>query len=226
MWVRPLNKTYVCLSGDFSSTDRNALVKHHNKRHKDWNKMAYDFNEEDKSVEDMAERMPFGVNRVELLEAIAGVTDAGKDYIELKVANDTGMEDSARVWFVGGASKYSFATLRQIAVHHAKDADKEKARMAVENCKNSDDLAALLNKMVIGGELWLTKYYDPINTYEREGNTYRSINKNLYGYEPKLKPELLDAPKAGNAGDAVTDAFPGATAEASDAIPSDDAWGK
>lgn len=187
--------------------------------------MAYKFNDEDKSVADQAERMPFGVNRVYLIGATAGETDAGKDFVELTFKNDDEIEDTARVWFTGGASKYSFATLRQIAVHNAKDAEKESVRLAVESCKDNDELVALLNKNVVGGEFWVEKYYDPISTYTgTDGNEYRSVNRNIRGYEPKLKPELLDKPA-----DAVQSTFPGAEPvsgkEAAD-IPADNAWGK
>lgn len=184
--------------------------------------MAYKFNDEDKAASDMAERMPFGVNTVRLVGATAGETEAGKDFIELEVENAEGVTDKARVWFVGGAAKYSFATLRQIAVHNANPSDKEKARMAVESVADNEALADLLNTNCIGGELWLTKYYDPAKTYQgTDGNEYRSVNTNIYGYEPKSKPELMDAP----AQTAVQATFPGATAEPTANVPSDDAWG-
>lgn len=155
--------------------------------------MAYKFGDTDKEEVAFAEKMPFGVNVVKLVGATAGETEAGKEYIELTVANEDGVEDSGRVWFVGGASKFSFNTLRQIIVHNAKtDAAKEKARLEVEKCADSDALANLLNAKCVGGELWLTKYYDPERTYTgQDGQQRRSINKNLYGYEPKLKPELM-----------------------------------
>jgi hypothetical protein len=78
-------------------------------------------------------------------------------------------------------------------VHSAKtDADKEKARMAVENCKDTDDLSNLINDKCVGAECWVTKYYDPTRTYSNNaGEVKKSINTNLYGYEPKLKPELM-----------------------------------
>lgn len=154
--------------------------------------MSYQFNDEDKEETSFPERMPFGVNRVQLVGVTAGETDAGKDFMELTVVNEAGLEETARVWFVGGASKYSFNTLRQIVVHSAKtDSDKEKARQAVESTVDNDALADLMNTKCVGCELWLTKYYDPERTYTTENGTFRSINKNIYGYEPKEKPELM-----------------------------------
>lgn len=160
--------------------------------------MSYAFKDGDKDAVERKEYMPFGVNTVTLLGATPGQTDAGKDYIELTVKNADGVEDNARVWFVGGASKYSFQTLQGIVVHSAKTpADKEKARMATEKCQSSDELADLLNSKSVGGELWLTKYYDPTRTYTNQsGEPKRSINTNVYAYEPKLKPELMPQEEA------------------------------
>lgn len=176
--------------------------------------MSYSFNDEDKVEAEFTERMPFGVTEVQFVGAAAGETDAGKDFIEIIVANKDGIEDSARVWFVGGAAKFSFDTLRQIAVHIAKDDKaKEKARMAVESVKDNEELAELLNKNCIGGHLWFTKYYDPTRTYlGSDGQTRRSVSKSVLGYEPKLKANLMpDAmPNADETPSAILDAFPGA----------------
>lgn len=183
--------------------------------------MAYKFTSEDKVDVERKEYLPFGVNDVKLVGATAGETESGKDYIELTVANADGTEDNARVWFTGGASPYSFQTIKQIVTHAAKtDADKEKARMAVENTKDTDDMADLLNSKCVGGQLWVTKYLDPTRTYQNSnGEVKQSINTSIYGYEPKLKPELMPKETSGN--DAVDQTFPGATAaDASEGIPS------
>lgn len=189
--------------------------------------MAYEFSDEDKAAtDDFQERIAFGVSEVTLVGAVAGETEAGKDYLEIIVADKDGTEDSARVWFTGGASPYSFQTVRQIVVHTAKsDADKEKARMAVENTKNTDELAELINSKCEGKQLWFTKFYSPDRTYTNSnGETKRSIDSRVYGYLPKDHPELMPSDEGtGNA--AVDSAFPGATAEPSAAIPADDAWG-
>lgn len=155
--------------------------------------MAYQFNDEDKVEREFAEKLPYGVSKVQLVGATAGETDDGKDWIDLEITTEDGIEDTARVWFTGKAAPYSFNTLRQIAVHQGKDdAEKEKIRAAVEACGTSDELATLLNDKVAGGELWFTKYLDPQRTWQdNDGNTRRSVNKNVYGYEPKEKPELM-----------------------------------
>lgn len=184
--------------------------------------MAYEFTDEDKAAtDDFQERIAFGVSEVTLVGATSGQTEGGKDYLEITVADASGTEDNARLWFTGGASPYSFQAVRQIVVHTAAEADKEKARLAVEECANTDDMSDLLNKKCAGKQLWFTKFYSPDRTYTNSnGETRRSIDNRVYGYAPKARPELMPSDT-----DAVQSTFPGATAEASDSIPADDAWG-
>lgn len=192
--------------------------------------MSYVFEDEDKVANEFNERIPFGISEVQFVGATAGETEAGKDFIEVTVTDKDGLEDSARVWFVGGAAKFSFDTLRQIAVHIAKDDKaKEKARMAVENVKDNDELAELLNKNCIGGHLWFTKYFDPSRTYQgSDGVTRRSINNSVLGYEPKLKPELMPDTSGGRpVSSGVEDVFPGAeiaTGDAAAKVPKKSDW--
>lgn len=155
--------------------------------------MAHKFDDEEKTVKEFTDKLSFGVHKVQLVTVEQGETDAGKDFIELTVATADGLEDTARVWFVGGASNISFNTLRQIAVHNAKtDTAKEKARQAVDTVADSAALADLLTENCLGGELWITKYYDPKRTYQAaDGSTRKSINKNVYGYEPRLNEALM-----------------------------------
>lgn len=183
--------------------------------------MAHNFNDEDKEVREFTKSIPFGVTKVQLTGAVPETSENGKDYIEVGVVTEDGIEDAARCYFVGGASNISFNTLRQIIVHQGKDEEeKQKLRDRVDNVKNSDELAEILNEFT-GGELWFTKYYDPSRTYTTENGTFRSINKNVLGYEPKLKPELMPKPK----GETVDTPFGPAT-DASSNVPSDDSWAK
>lgn len=155
--------------------------------------MAFDFNDESKAVKEYGDYLGFGVHKVTFVLAEASETDAGKPFIEVNFQTADGIEDKARVWFVSDANaNISFNTLRQIVVHNAKEADKDKARDAVDGIANTDDLAALMNEKIMGGELWVTKYYDPSRTYQnKSGAVKRSINTNIYGYEPKLRPDLM-----------------------------------
>ena len=189
--------------------------------------MAYKFNDESKAVKEFGDYLPFGVHKVQLMLAEAGETDAGKPFIEINFATEDGIEDKARVWFVSDANaNISFNTLRQMLVHNTPEGHKDKARDAVDAVKDIDELATLLNEKMMAGEFWVTKYYDPSRTYTNQaGDTKKSINTNMYGYEPKARPDLMPG-KADENGEPVVDenvakTFPGAKpADASDGIPS------
>lgn len=192
--------------------------------------MAHKFDKDDKQVKEFSESIPFGVHKVKFTGAIADATEAGKEFVEIGVESEDGIEDSARLWFVGGAVNISFNTIRQIAVHNVSDDKKDKARDAIDDTADTAELAETLNKIMgTGGELWFTKFYDPSRTYQNQsGETKRSVNRNVYGYEPKPRPDLMpDSPKPDTIvdPDSVED-FPidGATPaskEATDNIPDD-----
>jgi hypothetical protein len=56
----------------------------------------------------------------------------------------------------------------------------------------------------IGKKCWFTKYPDPKRTYEAaDGSIKKSINKNIYGYAPKLREDLM--PKQDTVADVDTD---------------------
>jgi hypothetical protein len=158
--------------------------------------MAYKFSDEDKEVREFRESLPFGVHEVQFIGAIADVTEAGKDFIEIGMVNKEGIEGAARVWFVGGASNISFNTLHAIAVHQGKDEEeKEKIRKRMDKCVDTDEMVEVLNDVCgNGGKFWYRKEYDPTRKYQNaNGETKRSINTNIFGYEPKLRPELMPA---------------------------------
>lgn len=188
--------------------------------------MAFDFDDDTKKVQEFKETIPFGVSEVQFNGAIADQTDAGKEFIEIGVVNKEGLEDTARLWFVSEQSgNISFNTARQILVHAAKD---EKAKAAVRDLadavKDSQELCDLMNDKLAGAKFWFTKYYDASRTYEANGQTRKSINKNVYGYEPRLKPELMPKPanEDGSPLDGATPVEPGSDAAAG--IPDD--WAK
>lgn len=190
--------------------------------------MAYSFNDEDKTVNEFKENIPFGKHEVQITGAMAEVTEAGKDYIAVGVVDVDGVEDEVRLWFTGGASNISFNTLRQVAVHCADDEEaKEAARNKVDACKDNDELAAVISELCSGKKVWYTKYYDATRTYQTENGTFRSINKNIYGYEPKLKPELMpkDTAPAKTAADLVGGEDVTGT-DAAAGIPKDEDWAK
>lgn len=188
--------------------------------------MAHQFNDDEKEVREFSESIPFGITVVQVTGAIADVNQNDKEFIEVGVITEDGIEDSVRFWFTGGASNISFNNLRQIAVHCADtDELKEKARQAVDKVADSQELADVISDICNGKKVWFTKYYDPSRTYETENGTFRSINKNVVGYEPKLKPELMPQPK----GNTVQTPFGEATDDtvdlnAANTVPGD--WAK
>lgn len=191
--------------------------------------MAHKFNDDEKEVKEFSESLPFGVNKVQFTGAITDETDAGKEFVEVGVVNKAGIEDSARCWFVGGASNISFNTLRTIAVHQGKDDEaKAKIRDRVDNVADSQELVDVLNDVCgDGGELWFSRYYDPKRTYEaQDGSVRKSVNKNIYGYEPKEKPELMGDGEITK--DNIDKVFPGneKVTDAADTVPKDDDWAK
>jgi hypothetical protein len=149
----------------------------------------------------------YGVHKVKLGLIETGETESGKEYIELTVLGENEEEDTARVWFsTEKAANYSFNTLSQIAVHQGKnDEEKSAIRAAVINCGDTDEIVKLFNDKFVGtAELWFTVYPSPDRTYQAaDGSTKKSIDKNVYGYEPKLREDLMPkqdttAPVTGN----------------------------
>jgi hypothetical protein len=138
----------------------------------------------------------YGVHKVQLgLFELGGTEEGEKEYIEITVMDpeDGEITDTARVWFTTeAAANYSFNALRQIYVHNAPEKAKDAARDTFDAIPDTEKLVELLNEKLIGKEAWFTKYPSPTRTYVNQtGETKKSIDKNVLGYEPKLKPELL-----------------------------------
>ena len=186
------------------------------------------FSDEDKKQSKFSDSnwLPFGVSKVKIgMIELGGTEDDEKEYVEVTVFGDNSEEDSARVWFTTPAAiNYSINTLRDIYVHNAPQDKKQAARDTIDEVADSAELVEKLNERLIGGECWFTKYYDETRTYTNQaGDTKRSVNKNIYGYEPKLKPQLM--PKSDEAEvtnqdlENVSKVMPGAKNEPSDGIP-------
>lgn len=135
----------------------------------------------------------FGVHKVKIMLIENGGTGKDeKEYVEVTVVGNNGEEETARVWFTTDkAANYSFNVLRQIYVHNAPEPKKDEARTAFDALTTSDELVELMQKCV-GGECWFTKYESPDRTYTNQaGETKKSIDKNIMGYEPKLREDLI-----------------------------------
>lgn len=157
-----------------------------------------DFTDEHKAEREFKKYFSFGIHKVKILGFSAEETESGKEFIKVGFTDETGeIEDEARVWFTTDEARgFSFSTLRSIFVHNAPEDKKELARDAVNACNNHIELTDLLNKKLIGKEMWITKYLDPKRTYEAKNGTKKpSINTNIYGYLPTLKPDLMPAEK-------------------------------
>lgn len=147
--------------------------------------MAVDFTDEHKT-----ESKYFGVgkHKVKIMLVSSGVNTNDKEFIEFTVVGEDGEEGSAKMYFsTDKAIGYTFRTVRDIFVHNAQEANKDKVRAMVDAVKNSDELVDLCQKL-IGKEAWylVEKTND---TYQApDGTTKFRYNRNIFGYEPKEKP--------------------------------------
>ena len=91
--------------------------------------------------------------------------------------------------------------MRRILVHNQEDENiKQKIREKIQQIKNLADFAAILEKTV-GCTAWFKVSEDEDRTYEKDGKVKKSINRRIYGYEPKsdnlktqteAKPEIQE----------------------------------
>lgn len=157
--------------------------------------MPHQFSDDEKEVKEFSDGnwLGFGVHKVKIGMIERGETESGKEYIEVTVLGENEEEDTARVWFTSDkAANYSFNVLRQIYVHNAPEDKKDAARSTFDAVKDTEEVVKLYNEKLIGGECWFTKYPDPERTYTNaNGEIKQSINKNIMGYEPKLRTDLL-----------------------------------
>ncbi len=140
----------------------------------------------------------YGVHKVKIIGFDHSKTDNGKEYVEVAFVDpeNESIEDKARVWFTTDkATQYSFNVFKGILIHNTPEAKRDLARKTIDEVANTDKLVELLVDKLIGKEMWFTKYVDPTRTYEKEGRTYQSTNKNIMAYEPKLNESLMPKPK-------------------------------
>lgn len=132
----------------------------------------------------------FGVHEVKIAKVKIDKHD-DKPYAEIFVENESA-EDRARLWLhTPDTRRISIDTVRKILIHNQADEDiKQKIREKIQQIKNLADFAAILEKTV-GCTAWFKVSEDEDRTYEKDGKVKKSINRRIYGYEPKP-----DAPKA------------------------------
>ena len=126
----------------------------------------------------------FGVHEVKITKIKIDKQD-NKPYVEIFVENDSS-EDRARLWLhTPDTRRISIDTVRRILVHNQADESiKQKIREKIQQIKNLADFAALLEKTV-GCTAWFKVSEDEERTYEKDGKVKKSINRRIYGYEPK-----------------------------------------
>ena len=126
----------------------------------------------------------FGVHEVRIAKTKIDKHD-NKPYAEIFVENESA-EDRARLWLhTPDTRRISIDTVRRILVHNQENEDiKQKIREKIQQIKNLADFAAILEKTV-GCTAWFKVSEDEDRTYEKDGKVKKSINRRIYGYEPK-----------------------------------------
>lgn len=134
-----------------------------------------------------------GVHKVTIVGAMLEKMDDGREYVEVGVKGEDGESDSVRMWLhTEAAAKFTMRVLQGICTHNAKtEAEKDKVRAGFIGSIDDKKLANILGVMD-GYEAWLLVEEDPVRTYEKEGRQYKSINKNIYGYEPKPRKQTRE----------------------------------
>jgi hypothetical protein len=133
-----------------------------------------------------------GVHEVLIDSAKRGKTDAGKEYVEFIVKGENGESDTARLWFTTEKScKYALSILAGIASHNKEsEADKQKVRDAFKQITDTDQVDDKFLAKFENDHAFFTVYKSD-RTYEKDGETKHSYDKNIYGYSPKPKTDLV-----------------------------------
>lgn len=156
-----------------------------------------EFNDTHKEEVSRNSYFPFGVHKVKILGFNHQQPEGKSEFIEVGFTNEDGtLEDKGRVYFTEDSAKYSFNTLRTILLHNVAEDKKDAAKAAIDKVENTEKLVDLLSSKLVGKEMWITKYLNKKGrTYEKNGQTFKAIDVNIYGYQPALKPELMPQQK-------------------------------
>lgn len=150
-----------------------------------------------------------GIHKVKIVAVSTDTNDNGKEYIEFAVEGENGEEGNARMWFTTDkAIKFTFNTIRGIFVHNALKGKEEAARDMVNKVKNSDELAELCNKVLVGKEAFYQVEQSDYTYTNQAGEEKQGFNRNLFGYEPKPKTKTP-----------VQETFPGAEEVSGEEVP-------
>lgn len=146
--------------------------------------------------EDLVEQNFFreGVHEVIITSAEFFETDDKKIYLELGIMGSNDEQDTARLYFTEGAKKISIDTIRKILVHNASDDEtKDKIREAYKKITNLAQLSPFVLRLV-DKQAWLKiEKSDKTYTSKETGEIKHSYNRNIYGFEPKMKTTLSES---------------------------------
>lgn len=153
-----------------------------------------------------------GVHTVKITGVDIGTNDNDKEYIEFTVEGQDGETGNARMWFTtDNAIKFTFNTIRSIFVHNAQKGKEQEARDMVNKVKNSDELATLCDKVLIGKEAFYVVERSDYTYTNAAGEKKQGYNRNLFGWKPEPKKttveDLMSANEKPMTGDEVPDVF-------------------
>lgn len=154
--------------------------------------------------EDLAERgennyFTEGVHEVLIEKAERGKTDAGKEYVEFTVKGENDETDTARLWFTTEKScKYALSILAGIASHNKEsDVEKQKVKDAFKAITDTDQVDDKFLKKFENDHAFFSVYKSDTRTYTNAaGEEKPSYDKNLTGYKPNPKKDLVADAKA------------------------------
>lgn len=134
-----------------------------------------------------------GVHKVKIAGAIMDKMDDGREYVEIGVEGSEGETAEVRMWLHSEkAFKFTMRTLQGIAVHNAKDdTQKDKIRQFFVGDFDDAKIKKVLEKLD-GYEAWFTVYQSDRTYTNAQGETRHSYDRNIYGYEPKLKKTTIE----------------------------------
>lgn len=146
----------------------------------------------------------YGVHTVQMVGFSTGKSEKkGTDYIEIGFVDPENeeCEGSVKIWFTDKSAIFSIDRIRQIILHNTPEDKHDKAKEAINSCKNHEELAVLLSKKMTGKEAFISVYPEPYTT--TEGEAKKGSRTEIYGYPVKLDESKM--PK-NNEGVTVDDA--------------------
>jgi len=159
-----------------------------------------------------------GIHKVQIATVVQSTTDDKREYFDFTVVDDLNSPDptstDVRLWFHTDKSiKYSFSIIRGIFTHNAPEGKEDAIKDKLNKIDDTDELIKLCEKNLVAKEAWLEIAEDPTRTYEKDGETKPSINRNITGYEPQPKkvsaPAVATTAPAAKSGEADEDVMAG-----------------